>query len=79
MDGFRANMFIQNNIIGFEQISINITKKIALMASCKVFISISIRQRLQLIIKKLLNMVIIILPLSTKTFVLVHLFILLNN
>lgn len=45
-NGFRANMLIENNIIGFEQIFIDITKKTTLVASYRICILISIKQRL---------------------------------
>lgn len=79
VDRFRAIMLIQNNIIGSKWISIDIAKKTALVASYKVCIPISARQRLQLLIKKVLNVeTITILP-HIKTFVPVLLPSLLDN
>lgn len=65
----RANMLIRNDIIGLERISIDIAEKIALMASCRVCIFISTWQRLQSLMKKILNAETMTLPPRTKTFV----------
>ena len=69
VDDFRANMLIGNDIIGLEQISINIAERTALVASCGVCISINARQRLQPLIRKVLNAEAMTLPFRTKTFV----------
>lgn len=69
VDGLKANMLIGNNIIGPERISIDIAEKIALVASCRVCIPINARQRLQPLMKKVLNAEIMILSPRTKTFV----------
>lgn len=62
-------MLIGNNIIGPEQISINIAERMALVASCGVCIPISARQRLQPLIRKVLNAEAMTLPPHTETFV----------
>lgn len=70
MDGLRANMLIPNDIIDLKRIFIDIAKRTVLVTSCGVCIPISARQRLQLLIKKVLNVeTITILP-RTKTFTL---------
>lgn len=69
VDGLRANMLIGNNIIGLEQISINNAERTALVASCGVCIPISARQRLQPLIRKVLNTETMTLLPRTKTFV----------
>lgn len=69
VDGLRANMLIWNNIIGREQISINIAERTALVASYGVCIPISARQRSQPLIKKILNAEAMTLLSRTETFV----------
>lgn len=69
MDGLRANMLIGNDIIGPEQISINVAERTALIVSCGVCIPISARQRLQPLRKKVLNAEAMTLPPRTETFV----------
>lgn len=69
MDSLKANMLIGNNIIGPEQISINIAEKTALLVSYKVCILISARQRSQPLIRKVLNAEAMTLSPRTKTFV----------
>lgn len=69
MDGFRVNMLIVNDIISPEQISIDIAKRTAFVASCGVSIPISARPRLQPLMKKVLNTeTMTVLP-RTKTFI----------
>lgn len=69
VNGLRANMLIWNNIVGREQISINIAERTALVASYGVCIPISARQRSQPLIKKVLNANAMTLLPRTETFV----------
>ena len=62
-------MLIGNDIIDFEQISINTVEKTALVASCRACIPMSARQRSQLLIKKVLNIETMTIPPRTQTFV----------
>lgn len=69
VDSLRANILIENDIIGSEQISIDIAERTALVASCRVCIPISAGQRSKPLMKKVLNAEAMTLPPCTKTFV----------
>lgn len=45
MERLKVNIFVENDIIGPKEISINISNSLALIASCTVIIFINIKQR----------------------------------
>lgn len=49
IDSFKANILIDNYILGLEQILIDIVDKIVFVASCKININIDTKQKCQLI------------------------------
>lgn len=55
VDGLRANLLIENDIMSPENFVIDIDKRSTLIGSCKVTIPISVRQRGQFLMRKLLT------------------------
>lgn len=55
VDGLKANMLVENNILGPKQFSINIAGRSAFIASCKVYLNIDAKQRGQPVQRKVLS------------------------
>lgn len=62
VDGLKANMLIGNDIIGPEEISIDIAGQTAFISSCGVRISIDAKQRGQVVRRKVLSASPVVLP-----------------
>lgn len=62
VEGLRANLLIENDIMSPENFVIDIEKKTALIGSCEVTVPISARQRGQFLTRKLLTSESIIVP-----------------
>lgn len=66
VDGLKANMLIGNDIIGPEEIAIDIAGQTAFISSCGVWISIDAKQRGQVVCRKVLSASPIVLPLQSE-------------
>ena len=62
VEGLRANLSIENDIISLENFIIDIEKKTMLIGSCGIIVSISVRQRKQFLIRKLLTCELTVIP-----------------
>ncbi len=69
VDGFRANILVENDILSPEGFVININKNRALIGSCGVTISINVKQRGQFLRKKLLASGDNVVPPRSKTMI----------
>lgn len=72
VEAFKANILVRNDIIGPEEISIDISNISALITSCAVTILINARYRGHLIQPKVLSATITTFPLYTKVLMPIH-------